>query len=151
MELANSADLEAGVDSHTSTDYGSFPSGIPTILTQTKNFCFLPRVQTTEEMIYGSFPDRVTTTEGAIDHEQSTVEDPGDDTMMEVGEDQNENNNYDGTVREVFSSPLSSFKSTPKARRVPNDRFNRSTVGGSFIALRYHQEVGWVETLNILP
>ncbi|KAF8540110.1 hypothetical protein BDD12DRAFT_881012 [Trichophaea hybrida] len=151
MEIANSANTEAAVDSQTSTDYRSFPTGISTTPTQMNYGSFPTEVQATEETNYGSFPDRVTTTKGEMDHEQSTVEDPKDDTMTEVGENEYENDYEEGTVRVAFSSPLSTLESTPKARRVPNDMFNRPTTGGSLIGRRYHQEVRKPETLNISP
>ncbi|KAF8537811.1 hypothetical protein BDD12DRAFT_887017 [Trichophaea hybrida] len=138
QEVISSISTAAPVDCQTSTDYGTLPSGAPTIPTQTNYGSFPMDISKipTQETNYGSFPEEIAdmNTE-EIDHDstKSTVQE--DDTMMEVGDDTAEQDQQE----ESDCSPLSSLESTPRrlARR-PMDMFNQP--GGSIINRRYHQE-----------
>ncbi|KAF8536655.1 hypothetical protein BDD12DRAFT_889647 [Trichophaea hybrida] len=149
MEIANTASTEQQVDSQTTTDYSTLPSGVPATPTETNYGSFPTDVPTTptQETNYGSFPD------GAIihiteemDHEATEPTIQEDNTMTEVGDDTTEQDQQ-GTAD---SSPLSSLESTHRQLpRRPSDMFNQPD--SSIIARRYHQEVGIPQTLNISP
>ncbi|KAF8534496.1 hypothetical protein BDD12DRAFT_895781 [Trichophaea hybrida] len=145
QEVISSASTAAPVDSQTSTDYGTLPSGVPTTPTQT-NYGSFPMdvpITPTQETNYGLFPVAGINTE-EMDHEATEPVAQEDDTMMEAGDD-NAAQDQQGTAD---SSPLSSVESTPRQLpRRPMEMFNQP--GGSIIARRYRQQVGMPQTVKI--
>ncbi|KAF8536543.1 hypothetical protein BDD12DRAFT_889897 [Trichophaea hybrida] len=115
--IANSASTAEVVDTQTSTDYGSLPSGVPTP-TQTNYGSFPSGIQApTQTMNYGSFPEELIGNTEEIDHEKTKIEIPEENNMTEAGVETELDEKFD-------SSTLTSLESTPRAVRRTVNMFN---------------------------